>query len=51
MQLKKSGLYLSLSHKHRLINEDNVIKPTKATDTNGLKQNLQKFKKTLINAC
>ena len=49
MLLKQNGLYLSLSHKHCLINEDNVFKLIKAKYTNGLKQNLQGFKKTHIN--
>ena len=43
MLLKQNGLYLSLSHKHCQINKNNVLKPIKAKDTNGLKQNLQRF--------
>ena len=43
MLLKQCGLYLSLSHKQSLINEDNVFKPIKAKDTKDLKQNLQGF--------
>ena len=45
MLFKQNGLYLSLSHKHCLINEDNVFKPIKARDKNGLKQNLPGFEK------
>ena len=51
MLLKQCGLYLSLSHKQSLINEDNVFKPIKVKDTKDLpvKQNLQGFQKTHIN--